>query len=597
MRWVILGVLAVSLTACGGGSGGSSGGPPPPPPPSLQMNAAGFSVSAYAANLAPIPVVLTATITNAPSTQLNYQVSSSGSAVASSSFAWQSAQSGSLTISFPSPGQLGAGTYHATVQLSVCIDTGCSQPVAGSPASVAVTYVVQSGSQPPVSFTVQQGPAAITSPLFTSQTSPILADFSFYVTNLPSSGLWLHITQPAGGPVTSAAFQNFTGPTAVIGLTLKSPATLGPGFYNDSVSFSLCYDSACAAVVPGSPVTEPLDFLVSATAGIEFTSSTVALNGVSYVAWDSANQQLYATTISGGPQPNSLLQINPLTGAVGAALAFPVALTQLAISGDGQYAYVTSKDQPTVYRVVLSPFTSDLQIPLGSSQLGANTVYQMSVAPGAPQTLAISFSSNGSPQYTTGVAVFDAAVVRPNLLPPLNSLGSSASIAWGASASTLYALRTAPANPAYLGEIDTVAVSASGLTVATAYPIDLQTDAIATLLYAAGRLYGSDAIVRDASTGATLGQFAIPSGQQMLGLQPDPGNSRVLFLTHDLHSSHLLLLCYDTQSFAMTSVADLGYDNSGGYPLNMTLWGSNGVAFDYAGDSVIVLSGTFVPTP
>lgn len=561
------------------------------------MNAAGFSVSAYAANLPPLPVVMTATITNAPSTELNYKVSSSGNAVANSSFAWQSAQSGSLTISFPSPGQLGAGTYHATVELSVCIDAACSQPITGSPASVAVTYVVQPGSQPPVSFTVQQGPAAITSPLFTSQTSPIVADFSFYVTNFPSSGLWLQITQPAGGPVTSAAFQNFTGPTAVIGLTLKSPATLGPGFFNDSVSFSLCYDSACGNVVQGSPVTEPLDFIVSATAGIEYTSDTVTLAGASYVAWDSANQQLYATTTSGGVNANSLVPINPLTGAVGAALALPVALTQLAISSDGQYAYVTSKDQPTVYRVVLSSLTSDLQITLGSSQLGANTVYQMSVAPGAPQTLAISFDSNGSTQYTTGVAIFDAATERPNLLPPLNSLGAPASITWGASASTLYGLRTAPANPNYLGEIDAVAVSASGLAVAAAYPVNLQTDPIATLIYAGSRLYGSDAIVRDASTGATLGQFTIPSGQQIIAQQPDPANSRVLFLVHDLHSSHLLLLCYDAQSFVMTSVADLGYDNSGGYPLNMTVWGSNGLAFDYGGDSVVVLSGTFVPKP
>jgi hypothetical protein len=556
------------------------------------MNASGVSVSAYAANLAPLPATLTATIINPPSGELNYKVSSSGKAVASSSFTWQSSQSGSLIISFPSPGQLGAGTYQGSVQLSVCLDTACTQPIQGGPVTLSVIYVVNPGSQPAASFTVQ--PSGITSPLFTSQTTPIVENFSFYVTNFPSSGLWLYISQPAGGPVTSATFQNISGPTAVVGLTIKSPATVGPGIYSDSVFFSLCYDSACQNLVPASPVTEPLDFTVSVTAGIEYTSKAINLPGVSFVAWDPANQQLYGTTTNAGPTPNSLVQMNPTTSAVGPTLAFPVALTQLAVSSDGAYAYVSSQDQSTVYRVELPSLTSDLQIPLGSSQNGANTVYQMTVAPGASQTIAISLDANGSTEYTAGVALFDSAVERPNVLPPLNSLGSPASIAWSDAASTLFALRNAPANPADLSEIDSVVVSSSGLSVGTAFPINPQNDAPTALFYAAGRIYSFDAIVRDASTGATLGQFAIPGGYQIITLLPDPANSRVFFLTHVGQSSHLVLLCYDAGSFAMTSLADLGDDDSEGYPLNMTLWGSNGIAFDYSAHEVMVLSGAFV---
>ncbi|TLZ28141.1 MAG: hypothetical protein E6K29_12380 [Gammaproteobacteria bacterium] len=140
-------------------------------------------------------------------------------------------------------------------------------------------------------------------------------------------------------------------------------------------------------------------------------------------------------------------------------------------------------------------------------------------------------------------------------------------------------------------------MSSSGLSVGTAFPIDLQNDPITALYYAAGRLYGFDAIVRDSSTGMTLGRFAIPSGYQIITLLPDPGNSRVFFLTHVLQSSHLVLLCYDAGSFAMTSLADLGYDNSSAYPLNMILWGASGIAFDYGGSGVTVLSGAFVARP
>jgi hypothetical protein len=43
----------------------------------------------------------------------------------------------------------------------------------------------------------------------------------------------------------------------------------------------------------------------------------------------------------------------------------------------------------------------------------------------------------------------------------------------------------------------------------------------------------------------------------------------------------------------MSSVTDLGNVNRGGYPLNMTLWGTNGIAFDYAEDTIAVLAGSF----
>jgi len=429
--------------------------------------------------------------------------------------------------------------------------------------------------------------------LFTSQTSTNLEDFSINVTNFPSTGLWLEISQPTGGPVTSASYQAFTGPTAVVGLTLESPAALGPGFYNDSVNFSLCYDSACQNLVPGSPVTEPLDFIVSTTPGKEYTIQSVALAGASAVAWDSASQELYATTVEGGAHSDSLVQIDPTTGTVGASMGFPVALTQLAISDDGQYAYVASKGESTVYRVELPSLTVDTQIPLGSIGTVPNTLYQMAVAPGEPQTLAISLDDGGSPEYTPGVVLFDGAVQRQNLLPPLNSRGSPAQIAWGVNASTLYALRVAPASPVPVdfGEIDTVTASASGLAIASAWSINLQNDVVGRLVYAAGRLYGLDAIVRDATTETILGQFTVPSGYEVISLLPDPANLRV-FILADSPRTPLLLLCYDMQSFAMTSVTALDAD-IGGYPLNMTLWGTNGIAFEYGENTVAVLAGAF----
>src|SRR6185437_2322690 len=70
-----------------------------------------------------------------------------------------------------------------------------------------------------------------------------------------------------------------------------------------------------------------------------------------------------------------------------------------------------------------------------------------------------------------------------------------------------------------------------------------------------------------------------------------PPNLRV-FILADSPRTPLLLLCYDMQSFAMTSVTALDAD-IGGYPLNMTLWGTNGIAFEYGENTVAVLAGAF----
>jgi outer membrane protein assembly factor BamB len=47
-----------------------------------------------------------------------------------------------VTVQFKDPASLGAGTYSDTVQISVCLDQACAQPVTNSPQSVQVTYTV-----------------------------------------------------------------------------------------------------------------------------------------------------------------------------------------------------------------------------------------------------------------------------------------------------------------------------------------------------------------------------------------------------------------------------------------------------------------------
>jgi hypothetical protein len=601
LRLTVVVALLATLGACGGGSGGSAnpGGPSPPPSPpptpsSVSLDATSVSVSAYSANLAPQPASIAVSIINSPTTEFGYRVSASGAAVTGSSFAWQSTASGTLSINFASPGQLGPGVYQGSVQLSVCYDAACLQPIGGSPATVSVTYTVNAGTQPTTSFTISPGPGGITSPLYTSQTTTILDNFSLYVTNIPSSGLWVQVTQPPGGFVTDAALQPFTGPSAVIGLTIKSPATLGSGVYNGSATFNLCFDQTCQNQVPGSPVTEPISFVVSLTAGLEYVKQNIMLPGAYDIAWDSANQQLYATTVSGGAIPDSLVQINPVTGEIGPSVSLGVDLWHVAISGDGQYAYVSSNTQPTVYRVQLPSLVSDLQILLGSSTGGSgtaqpNTVSQMQVAPGNPQSLAVSLAVIGGSE----LQIFDGAVSRQNILAPLGYYQSAPSIAWSDTAAVLYALRYSQQQP-LSQELDALAVNASGLTLTNSLQISTL-DPVLKIFYAGGRIYGLDGNVRDASTGAVIGQIVLPTGYSIINMIPDVANGRVFILANAVAQSlDLILFCYDSSTLTMLSLADLGFNTiPGPYPSDFILWGSNGIAFNAGGDAVTVLSGSF----
>jgi hypothetical protein len=586
----------MATTGCGGGGSAGSAAPSAPTPPvispSVSLETSAIQASGYAAGFAPSPASIQVSIANPPANELEYLVTVSGAGISAASFSWQSAASGTLIITFQSSSQLGPGTYKGSVQLSVCQDAACTDPIGGSPAVVSVTYTVYAGS-PSTTFTIEPGPGGVVSPLYTSQKSPVVFEFSIYITNPPDNNLFVVITQPPGGYAVSGSIEPETGPTVTIGVNLKSPASLGSGIYSENLTFSLCYDEQCENPVT-APVIEPLDFVVSLTKGVEYNIQSVSLNGASDVAWDSANQQLYAATITapGKSYSDSLVQIDPVTGAIGPMLAFPVGLQHLAMADDGSYAYVSSRDQPTIYRVVLPALTSDLQIPLGSGSFGANSVNQMQVAPGNPQTIAVSFGEGGSTANTTGLAIFDDAVQRPNILPTLNSNGSPAVIGWGSSSAVLYALRQALALPADLSEFDILNVDASGISVATA----IQNSTFSPgdqIYYATGRLYDDYGVVRDASTYATLGQFMIPSALGGVGVVlPDLANSRVFFLMNSGASNRLTLLCYDPVTFALISLTDLGVD-PGYNPPDMILWGTDGIAFVDGLDSVQILSGGF----
>jgi len=340
-------VITILVSACGGGGGGGGNSSPPPPTPSLSITQRQVSVSGETGNAAPASVNIPFSVANAPASPLYSGVTLSGDSVATASASWQSSSSGTLTIAFLPPAQLGAGSFSETVTFYVCTDSACAQPITGAPVPVTVNYVVTGSALPPVSFYFPQPLTNFQAT--TSVTSPETTTFEFIIQNVPPAGLYLVLTQPQGGFITQVTDNiepdSLGNLDVTLNFTLVSPASLGSGYFRSSVSAAICYDHACQNPVAGSPVTVPIYYEVFLTAGKEYTLVASTLQGLSDLAYDPANQQLYATSLAGYSAGSSgaVIQIDPATGNALAQQTINDGLATIAVSDDGQLLYAGSK--------------------------------------------------------------------------------------------------------------------------------------------------------------------------------------------------------------------------------------------------------------
>jgi hypothetical protein len=67
--------------------------------------------------------------------------------------------------------------------------------------------------------------------------------------------------------ILTAELQAGTGKTATVSVYFKSPSSLAPGTYTDTVQVSVCYDDRCQRSVKGSPATVRVSYTVLESAG------------------------------------------------------------------------------------------------------------------------------------------------------------------------------------------------------------------------------------------------------------------------------------------------------------------------------------------
>jgi hypothetical protein len=500
-----------------------------------------------------------------PPSSFYYQAFPQFSAIVRANAVLSAPTEGGITLEFWSPRALGAGTYTDNVQFRLCEDSQCAQPIAGTTVSVPVTYVV-TGS--PVPLTYFNGIATGTTQFESKSTDTTGGSvaISLNVFDIPPQGLYVkHDNQLAPGApnfISTVTFRQTGNQTGELRLQLIPPTSMAAGFYSETLQVSLCFDAACTRLVTGSPVSIPLNYIIYASEGRDFTLIELDIKARS-VAWDPISQKLYVLRLS--ESGSSIVVVDPVTGAQGASVAVPDPSLSIVISGDSQFAYVNADFGQAVHRYTLPDLALDGTIHL-SNFLQAR---QIAVAPGASRTLAIQQNSSGT---ADSVAIYDDLVKRP-------TDGSLAEgIAWGEDAAKFYSFERSNR------KFKTWTVSPSGLALATTTEFTGSSDLTPPFIFHGGLLYGNAGEIFDPATstfrqplpGVFGGMLAIDFPQNRAFNYRSGGLDSINVATRTTISS-----VYPSDKFRPNDTAPVR-------------WGVNGLALTTYDGGLLIMRGTFV---
>lgn len=291
-------------------------------------------------------------------------------------------------------------------------------------------------------------------------------------------------------------------------------------------------------------------------------------DGMIYASVPSRKDGLGAAITFG----NSIVPINPTTGAVGQPIQAGSEPKKLAVTRNGQYVYAGLDGDGSVARLDVSTKTIGARFSLfNNGQFkGPRTVQDMEVAPGTVDTLAISLLNyNGG---HNAVAIYDNGIQRP-LQTEKEFPGVSDSnnvIEYGSSAATLYGYCLDSTNQ----DFHRMSVSGNGVQVTgtVANPFFAR-----DIRYDNGLIYTNRGEVFNPDTGALVGSFAgVAQGDASLVL-PESATGTVYFLVKEFNGSGTVRV-YNQNSFALIGTLTFPGPINGNIG-SLIRWGTNGLAF------------------
>jgi trimeric autotransporter adhesin len=432
-----------------------------------------YSVSVAAtltvASPTPTPVITSLNPTSAILGSPAFSLSALGTGLTSScTLQWNTT---TLTTSYgygtvynPGTGYTTGYYLYGAVPASLLTTTGSASitancPTAVTPTSNAITFNV---NNPPV--------PTLTSLSVTA--GPIAADAKLIIYGTGFSGA---STVSYNGQAVTTTYSSPTSLTA----TIPASQLLFPGTGNVTVT----------TPAPGGGTSNALVF----TAYVPIVSNSMVYNptnGLLYVSVPSSAGPAYG---------NSVVSVDPQTGATGTPIRVGAEPNKLAVTDDGKFLWVALDGAAAVRRVDLT--TGTVGLPFGFAGNGGiyqspPTVTAMIALPGSDNSVVV--STNG--EYGQAIGIYDNGVFRGTPSTTYNFYSAYSALQADGSRSEIYAA----AGSTYA----VYTYSASGLTQKTTASNGTYTNySPADLQITGSRAYTDVGKVYDSESGALLGTF------------------------------------------------------------------------------------------
>jgi hypothetical protein len=323
---------------------------------------------------------------------------------------------------------------------------------------------------------------------------------------------------------------------------------------------------------PGTESSGGISFAVLPSLGPNTQISALSISGLD-MAWDATRGRLYVAVPDTTSQTgDSIAVVDPATTTLTNTFHTGGRPSSLGPSDDGHYLYTGFQTTNFVRRYTLPDFALDLTIPLNSGSNLLSHAEDVKVAPGHPNTVAVTMGNVGiTARGAGGLAIFDDAVQRPAAL--LLTGDDTYKLAWGKDSTQLFAHSdpNISSQTLYVFSVDgngvtRRAASGFGLTNLGLRP---HYDAVTNLVY------GDGGRVSNPTDASAAGVF------QARGLiVPDSKLNRAFILRGDVNVYGTTIYRLDIFDLGrQTLLKSISIPGVTGYPTQLLRWGDQGLAF------------------
>ncbi len=357
--------------------------------------------------------------------------------------------------------------------------------------------------------------------------------------------------------------------------------TARPTNYLSSTRLQVYLSASDVALAGSVPLT------VSTTAQPDSNAATLTVGPANFIvkhfpvtfaqdlAWDSVRDTLYVVSDS-----NNISTLDPATGALHGIPIPGGPADHIVLSDDMQYMYLFQR-AGGLQRLLLPSLSLDITIPLPAG------AFDVSVAPGAPHTVAV--STNGS-----SLGIYDDATPRATIVPRCCPSVLSPEITWGADATALYGRDTEDQNNTFYA----FNVTAAGVTLRSSqlYPVSDKLGSPRGISF--DRTHGRVHLGNNSDWSQAIDPVAV----QWAGRFDAPGVATIdpsthkAFLVFDSPPSNTTISSYDLDTNAFLGAISFPEGGNGGVfqvGPRAVRFGSDGLAY-INGNNITIVSGPFV---